>query len=126
MEAGVEGYLLKENAFTDLLVAIETIRQGKPYISNLVAHQILDSFQSKPNPKESELLTPREKQVLKCLADGMSNKEIADSLLISESTVLIHFKNIKKKLFIKTNINLMRYALKNGSALRFPSSRHFI
>jgi DNA-binding NarL/FixJ family response regulator len=114
MRAGVDGYLLKENAFTDLIVAIETIRQGKPYVSNLVAHQILDSFHSKPKPKESELLTPREKQVLKCLADAMSNKEIADSLFISESTVRIHFKNIKKKLIIKTNINLMQYALKNG------------
>jgi DNA-binding NarL/FixJ family response regulator len=116
MKAGVEGYLLKENAFTDLIVAIETIRQGKPYVSNLVAHRILDSFLSKSKPKESELLSPREKQVLKCLADGMSNKEIADSLFISESTVRIHFKNIKKKLIIKTNINLMRYALKHGYA----------
>jgi DNA-binding NarL/FixJ family response regulator len=44
----------------------------------------------------------------------MSNKEIADSLFISESTVRIHFKNIKKKLIIKTNINLMQYALKHG------------
>ena len=118
MKAGVDGYLLKENAFTDLIVAIETIRQGKPYVSNLVAHQILDSFHSEPmpKPKESELLSPREKQALKCLAEGMSNKEIADFLSISESTVRIHFKNIKKKLVIQTNINLMRYALKNGYA----------
>lgn len=116
MKAGVDGYLLKENAFTDLIVAIETIRQGKPYVSNLVAHQILGSFHSKPKPTESDLLSPREKQVLKCLADGMSNKEIAGSLFISESTVRIHFKNIKKKLIIKSNINLMRYALKHGYA----------
>jgi DNA-binding NarL/FixJ family response regulator len=116
MEAGVDGYLLKENAFTDLISAIETIRQGKPYVSNLVAHQILDSFLSKSKRKESELLSPREKEVLKCLADGMPNKEIADALFISESTVRVHFKNIKKKLIIKTNIDLLRYALKYGYA----------
>jgi DNA-binding NarL/FixJ family response regulator len=113
MNAEVDGYLLKENAFTDLIVAIETIRQGKPYVSNLVAHQILDS---KPRPKGSELLSSREKQVLRHLAEGMSNKEIADSLFISETTVRIHFKNIKKKLMIMTNFDLMRYALKHGSA----------
>ncbi len=116
MKVGVDGYLLKENAFSDLIGAIETIRQGKPYVSNLVAHQILYSFLSKSKHKESELLSPREDEVLKCLANGMSNKEIADALFISESTVRIHFKNIKKKLIIDSNIDLVRYALKHGYA----------
>lgn len=118
MESGVDGYLLKENAFTDLLTAIETIRAGNPYYSNLVIRSMMEIFVKKPRPEPVtvDLVTPREKEVLQCLAEGKSNREIAASLDIKEGTLRVHIKNIKMKLLIKTNVDLARYAFKHGYA----------
>ncbi len=117
-EAKVDGYLLKEDAFSDLVTAIETIRDGRMYISSLVTQQIQETFsqQSTGAPKGSQPLSPREREVLKCLAEGKSNQEIAGLLLISEFTVRAHLGNIKKKLHIKSNVELARYALQKGYA----------
>ena len=117
-EAKVDGYLLKENAFTDLLKAIETIRDGRMYISSLVTHQFIEGFGKRSGvaPEDSHPMSPREIEVLKYLAEGKSNKEIGELLLISEMTVRVHLGHIKKKLSIKTNVELARYALKHGYA----------
>jgi DNA-binding NarL/FixJ family response regulator len=116
LKVGVDGYLLKENAFDDLITAINTIREGRIYISSLVSQLVQESFQMKSwtIPEGAEPLSPREKDVLKYLAEGKSNKEIAELLIISESTVRIHLGNVKKKLNIRTNVELARYALKQG------------
>ena len=115
-EAKVDGYLLKENAFSDLLTAIETIRDGRMYISNLVTHQFIEGFgkRSWVAPEDSQPLSPREIEVLKYLAEGKANKEIAELLMISEMTVRVHLGHIKKKLSIKTSVELARYAIKQG------------
>lgn len=116
MEARIDGYLLKENAFEDLITAIQTVREGRMYISNLVTRQMQNSFAKKSwvRPSGSEPLSLREIEVLKYLAEGKSNKEIAELLFISESTVRIHLGHIKKRLSIKTNVELARYALRKG------------
>ncbi len=116
LDARVDGYLLKENVFHDLVTAIDTIRQGRTYLSSLVTQQVLDAFAKKSwlKPGESEPLSAREIEVLKQLAEGKSNKEIAELLLISNSTVRIHLGHIKKKLFLKTHAELTRYAIKKG------------
>jgi DNA-binding NarL/FixJ family response regulator len=116
LEVGVDGYLLKEDAFKDLLTAIGMIRAGKSYLSKLLHQQMLERFvqKSRNKPRDAKPLSPREIEVLKCLAEGKSSKEIAASLLISESTVRIHLRNIKKRLLTKTNVDLVRYALKHG------------
>lgn len=118
MEAGVDGYLLKENAFNDLIAAIEMIRLGNLYISNKVMTQMVDSFFKRPKPRaeEGELLSPREKEVLRSLAEGQSIKEIAASLVIKESTVRIHLTHCKKKLQIKRKVELVRFAYEYGYA----------
>jgi DNA-binding NarL/FixJ family response regulator len=115
-EAGVDGYLLKENAFNDLVTAIDTVREGRMYISSLVTQLMQESFLMKSwaTPEGSKPLSPRETDVVKYLAEGKSNKEIAELLMISESTVRIHLGHIKKKLQVKTNVELARYALKKG------------
>ncbi len=117
-ESKVDGYLLKEDAFSDLLTAIKTIRDGRMYISSLVTQQMKETFsqQSSGAPKGSQPLSPREREVLKYLAEGKSNQEIAGLLLISEFTVRAHLGNIKKKLHIKSNVELARYALQKGYA----------
>jgi DNA-binding NarL/FixJ family response regulator len=116
MEARVDGYLLKENAFEDLITAIETIREGRMYISSLVTQQMYNSFARKSwaRSPDSEPLSLREIEVLRYLAEGKSNKEIAELLSLSESTVRIHLGHIKKRLLIKTNVELARYALRKG------------
>jgi DNA-binding NarL/FixJ family response regulator len=113
IEAGVDGYLLKDNAFNDLIAAIQTIRLENLYISNILMKQMVNIVFKGPKPtaENSDLLTPREKEVLQSLAEGKSIKEIADSLIIKETTVRIHLFNTKKKLRIKRNVELVRYAL---------------
>ena len=116
LDARVDGYLLKENVFQDLIAAIDTIRDGRMYLSPLVTKELLDDFskRSLAKPKQSQSLSNRETEVLKCVAEGKSNKEIAEALGISDSTVRIHLGRIKKKLELKTNVDLTRYAIKNG------------
>jgi len=116
LEAGVDGYLLKENAFNDLTAAIEAIRNGKRYISTLITQQMLDNLLKKSRTKSegSELLSPREIEVLKHFAEGRSEKDIAELLQISGGTVRVHIANIKKKLPTGRTADLVRYALRKG------------
>ena len=92
LEAKVDGYLLKENAFKDLITAIEMIRKDKLYISNIMSQRIIDFVvnESWSETLESGDLSPREKEVLKYFAQGRSCKEIGDLLSISHYTVRNH------------------------------------
>jgi len=118
LEARVDGYLLKDNAFKDLLTAIETIRENRLYISSLVTPLMLDSFARKASlpPEKPEILSPREREVLTLLGEGKSDKDIAEQLDISVYTVRIHLGHIKDKLRLKKRTELMRYALQTGLA----------
>ena len=117
ISAGVDGYLLKENAYADLISAIETIQQGKKYISSLISEQVADIIRWQVGERDSEYqerLTSREIEVLKNIAAGKTSKEIAGLLLISDLTVYNHRVNIKKKLKIKRTADLVRYAVQQG------------
>ncbi len=109
LQIGVDGYLLKENAFADLISAIRTIQQGKRYLSPLLSDQILQIMAEQGKP--SGLLTKREISVLQLLAEGKSNREIADLLFISIHTVNAHRSNIKKKLNLRKTADLVKYAI---------------
>jgi DNA-binding NarL/FixJ family response regulator len=112
LATGVEGYLLKENTMADLLTAIETIRQGGNYISSLLGVKVLrEGIGSRLG---GEALSSREIEVLKLVARGKSSKEIADSLSLSIMTIYNHRVNIKNKLNLKKNAELVRYAMENG------------
>jgi DNA-binding NarL/FixJ family response regulator len=112
--AGADGYLLKENAFGDLIIAIEKIRQGGSYISNLLSSQMIDFVRQKTWSEPEDILTPREKEILSLIVAGKSIKEIAGRLLISVATVHAHLGKIKKKLDTKSNAELIRYGLQKG------------
>jgi two-component system, NarL family, response regulator NreC len=118
LEAKVDGYLLKENAFKDLVTAIETIRKDKLYISNIMSQRIIDFVvnESWSETLESDELSPREKEVLKYFAQGRSCKEIGSLLSISHSTVRNHITRIKRKLSMKKDIDMVKYAIKKGYA----------
>lgn len=111
LEAGVDGFLVKEDADAALLQAVRAIRQGEKFYSPLLSNKLADlAFQKgKPDP-----LTKREKEVAKLLAEGKSSKEIADLLYISIYTVRRHRDNIMKKLELKGLADLVRYAMDQG------------
>ena len=116
MSVGADGYLLKEDAHDDLLAAIRTIQRGKFYVSPLVADQVTDILvqRSRGEDLAQDPLSPREREVLKLVAEGKSSKEIAELLFISTMTVQNHRANIKRKLRLRRNSDLIRYAVQKG------------
>jgi DNA-binding NarL/FixJ family response regulator len=118
ISAGAEGYLLKEDADTELFVAVEKIRQGGRYISPILSgeltHELIHMGQEGQSTSRDNLLTLREKEVLKLIAEGKSHKEISDLLFISVRTVDHHRANIMRKLNIKDTANLTKYAIREG------------
>ncbi|MCE5241812.1 MAG: response regulator transcription factor [Syntrophobacteraceae bacterium] len=116
LSAGADGYLLKEDAYDDLSSAIRSIRQGKVFISPLLADEVQDVLVRKCREPgvTGEVLTAREREVLKLVAEGKSSKEVAQLLHISVMTVHNHRANIRKKLDIKKNVDLIKYALDQG------------
>jgi|WetSurMetagenome_2_1015567.scaffolds.fasta_scaffold78706_1 two-component system, NarL family, response regulator NreC len=116
MSAGADGYLLKEDAHDDLMTAIRTLQQGRLYISSLMSDHVQDLFirRIRGEDPESGTLSQRELEVLRLVAEGKSSKEIAGHLFISIMTVQNHRANIKKKLNLRKNIDLVKYAIRKG------------
>jgi len=118
--AGAEGFLLKEDADTELLTAIEKLRKGKTYISPLLSPQLTDLFMERSRygvgqplaPREP--LTTREREIIKLIAEGKSSKEIGELLFISSRTVQHHRANMQRKLNIKKTADLVKYAIQKG------------
>lgn len=110
-ENGASGYVLKENAFEELITAIRKVMAGEIYISTVMAPLLLNGFLQ--NEKNSRDLSGREREVLKLLAEGYSNREIADFLSISVKTVETHRANIMKKNNFKNITELVLYAVRN-------------
>jgi DNA-binding NarL/FixJ family response regulator len=120
LSAGAEGYLLKEDADVELIAAIKTIRQGGAYISPLLAPQLTDIFLERQRAREgegrfpTEVLTTREREIIKLIAEGKSSKDIAGLLYISFRTVHHHRANIMRKLNFKKTADLVKYAIQKG------------
>ena len=119
ISSGAKGYLLKDDADKELFSAIETIRNGKIYVSPLLAEDLTDDWAQicrgkNQLPLQSESLTLRERQVLKLIAEGRSNKDIADLLYISVRTVERHRANVMDKLSLKKTADLVKYAIEKG------------
>jgi DNA-binding NarL/FixJ family response regulator len=111
LKAGADGFLLKEDADSELYRAIESLKQGEKYFSPLISTIMFDLTQSRP---ETEALTRREREVLKLLAEGKKPREIADFLFVSIYTVRTHRNNIMKKLKLRGVADLIRYAISHG------------
>jgi DNA-binding NarL/FixJ family response regulator len=105
--AGADGYLLKEDADRELFSAIENIRKGRRYLSPCLTGEVLTTLLSEP-------LSSREKEVLTLIADGKSNKEIAELLFISVRTIESHRASILDKLNLKSTADLVKYAIRKG------------
>jgi DNA-binding NarL/FixJ family response regulator len=119
LEAGADGFLLKEDADFELLRAIQTVRGGKKFISPLLATEMAD-LALRDHPADPDPLSPREKTIVKLLVEGKTPKEIADLLYISVFTVRRHRENILRKLNLKRLADLIRYALSRGITTGLP------
>ena len=119
LEAGAEGFLLKEDADFELLRAIQTVRGGKKFISSLLSTEMAD-LALRDQPADPDPLSPREKTIVKLLVEGKTSKEIADLLYISVFTVRRHRENILRKLKLKKLADLIRYALSRGITTGLP------
>lgn len=116
IQCGAAGYVLKDVSSSELITAIETVFSGGSYFSSGASQALFSQFQHDQaaiEKSEQEPLTGREKDVLKLVAEGNSNKEIARTLDISVRTVETHRQNIKSKLDIHTAAGLTRYAIDN-------------
>lgn len=116
IKSGAKGYILKDVSAEEMLCAIETVHQGGTYFSAGASRSLFNPAEAAPPEADaapSEVLTPRELTVLRQLAEGCNNKEIARELGISVRTVETHRQNIKAKLDIQTAAGLVRYAIEH-------------
>jgi len=120
VRAGALGYLVKDSAFEELSQAVRTVINNRPYFSTVITGLLVEDFVRQASAPERaatgplDLLTVREREVLRLLADGKRVKEIAFELKISAKTVESHRQNIMDKLEIHSTIELTRYALREG------------
>ncbi len=118
IKAGARGYLLKDASPEQLLQAIRDVYRGVPTLDSTIAFKLIQEL-NRPNqelPKTPEPLTEREIQVLRLVAQGLSNQEIASRLVISERTVRNHVGNILHKLHLANRTQAALYALREGIA----------
>lgn len=116
LKSGAAGYLLKNIDADYLLDALRRVMQGDSVISNEMTAKLVASFR-KPAPvviTEADKLTPREREILAQLAEGLANKEIARKLDVAESTVKIHLQSILKKLGVNNRVQAAIYAIEHG------------
>ncbi len=112
IDAGISGFIIKTIGRDELIEAIKTIAQGNIYFSREVSNEILRSLSNRTE-EEVYHLTEREIEIVKLIAQELSNAEIANKLCISERTVETHRKNIYRKTNTKTIVGLIKYAVEH-------------
>ncbi len=115
IKAGALGYLLKDASPQEILDAIRQVHRGEPSMPPLIAHKLMSELQRASNlPLTEDPLTARETEILKLVAQGLPNLEIAGRLVISERTVRTHVSNILGKLHLANRTQAALYALREG------------
>ncbi len=118
LQAGALGYVLKKSASGELIRAIEAALEGRQYISPALSPQALEEYQEQlhqsHNPDPLKNLTPRERQVLHLVTEGLTNRQIGVRLKISPRTAEMHRANLMRKIGVQSAADLIRYALRAG------------
>jgi two-component system, NarL family, response regulator NreC len=118
LKAGARGYLLKDSAEADLIKAVHAVGSGKSFFSPVVSKMLLDDYVRKLKRSGTEdaydLLTPREREILQLIAEGKSNKDIANLLDLSVYTIESHRSNLMEKLNVRGLPELILYAVRKG------------
>lgn len=115
LEAGAEGYILKDSETVDLVQAIKEVYSGETYIDKRLVSLLVDNYKMRKTSKLNLLseLTERELEVLKLISEGYTNKEVGEMLFISEKTVKNYATNIFKKLEVKDRVQATLYAIRH-------------
>ena len=117
LRAGAAGYLLKDSAFDELVRAIRHVHRGDTYLGTHVANVVVDDYLkalSRSEAAEPSVLTTREREVLKLVAEGKSTKDIAAELEVSAKTVETHRAHLMSKLQLRSVAELTKYAIRHG------------
>jgi DNA-binding NarL/FixJ family response regulator len=117
LKAGARGYVLKEDAFEELVNAIQTVLDGKLYLSPRVADVVIDDYLTavgQPEATAFTRLSPREREVIQLMSEGSATKEIAKAMNLSLKTVETHRRNIMEKLKLYSVAELTKYAVREG------------
>ena len=118
LEAGAKGYLLKDDTHQELLTAVRAVIAGKTYLSSHICDQVVNGFlgqtAASAHALPGDTLTERERTVIKLVAEGYKNREIAEYLSVSIKTVEKHRSNLMKKLGLHNASALTAYAIENG------------
>ncbi|HSY18289.1 MAG TPA: response regulator transcription factor [Candidatus Acidoferrales bacterium] len=118
LRAGADGYLLKQATAAEILEAVAEAHRGGAPMSSEIARKVIAAFhEPKPAPAATETLAPREREILELVANGYANKEIADKLAITLSTVCWYLHEIYKKLHVQSRVQAV-------NKLRESSGRH--
>ena len=116
IKAGVNGYVLKQSAPTELITAIRAVNAGKSYLDPALVQKVMGGYAGTAglSGQGSNEITPREAEVLRLIAWGYSNKEIGERLDVSVKTVEAHKSNTMKKLGMASRIDIIRFAILQG------------
>lgn len=118
LEAGAAGYVLKDATHAELVTAIKTVLGGKPYLSPAISERVIQGYLEGKKGKKIDTswdtLTPREREMLKLIAEGYKNKEIAEIMCISVKTAEKHRANLMKKLDLHSVSALTAFAIEKG------------
>lgn len=114
LSLGVKGYLIKDKAAEDLLPALAKVKRGDIFLSDAISTILADNIAKQVCGKEEKLtLTPREKEILRLVAEGKTAKQISDALFISPRTVENNKNSLLKKFGLHRTVDLVRYAVEN-------------
>lgn len=115
IKAGASGFIMKDTSPEEMLQAIREVHRGNPWLSPEITRMLMrnNAEQESPHPLK-ELLTARELDVLKLLAQGLSDEEIAAELVVSKATVRFHVTNVFQKLQLKSRTQAALYAIREG------------
>ncbi|RMG98331.1 MAG: DNA-binding response regulator [Chloroflexi bacterium] len=118
LEVGASGYLLKKVATEELIQAVRTVAAGHAYLYPSLANRLVEDFRQRKHSSQVTsglaALSEREKEVFLLLAQGKTNQQIADELVISPSTVQTYRTRIMEKLSLESTVDLIRYAIRHG------------
>jgi DNA-binding NarL/FixJ family response regulator len=114
LASGASGYVLKRAADTDLIGAVRTVAGGRTFLSGDAQRELMDEWVEGGRAEPDDPLTPRELEVVKLIAEAYTNRQIAETLKVSEKTVESHRANVLSKLEMRDRVELVRYAIRRG------------
>ena len=118
LQAGARGYVLKSDADQNLIAAVKSLAQHKPFLTSTVTEFVLDSYMRRSDAFDDripkDVITPREREIVQLVAEGNSSKETASRLGVSVKTIEAHRASIMRKLRLRSISDLVRYAIRNN------------